>query len=860
MGIVLEKPAFPAVVDCPLCHQPALYLFDDVVSDGIWAHCEQCKSHGDIITFASRIWNISQAEALNRFVDLGAANQSETDRVSGEYLRTLNRLAAGEAFWEESAHQLWQHRDDVIACRLREIGLDHTIDGCSGLIGVAHPDQIAAFCSSVGRATPPRLREAGPSLVLPYYDLPGRLTGMLLVQYNDDFVSRRTFVPLCGYLKRKADAGYFLLHTVLTPTSDVFRNSYFVFDDPFWALSLQCVNLKSGMGLLPLAAYYSGPEAVSVGLNWQSFAPTPRFFNSKTYTPEVISQAATAKGYVCAKSPSKRVRTTSAPDAVKRLASVRAAAETWQAALKAALQGMNETAACSFVTRMTVSAEKLQQFFAINSVGLSRDFFSRVLTRMEAAPQIPVKIQKKWIIVERDDGWYTHTNSQICNARIQIKKLVHSDAGARVYVGTVLINGRELDFADRADKIERMGLLAFAQQHAAAAGEIVVFDRMWNNRATMAALQLSTPEVVRVSGRYGWNSTTNEFCFYNYSLSNDGKVCPALYPAIREKKHADFPEPVTLAPITLRPLLLPSHDNALFWSVFAVIAADLLAPVLNRATSPTACSAATYDAAAGVGAALDCPQLKVLMAESRFAARHVATAIQAAEWPLFVAHNFNDKTLGSVPIRALQGSGVVKMPEVAGLLAQGYGWRFLRGAVSAPTPDLTPMRYVLPRYIQRCFENRLVQLTAQPDLTIAVLSDLAAWLKDIYGEAFNLSCALNCLTAPDRAHEALMEAVNTGLTAGKLDILPRPRRKDQSSAYLLRNKRHWWLNQKAIDRYCISVASVAPNWPALTAILDKQGLLGGEELVHNMPGLLVNKNWCDQFWTDYAAPAAQNLG
>lgn len=860
MGIAPEKPAFPAVVDCPLCHQSGLYLFDDVVSDGIWAHCEQCKSHGDIITFAARIWNISQAEALNRFVDIGAATQSETDRYSGEYLRAVARLAAGEAFWEESAHQLWNHRDDIIGCRLRELGLEQTVDSCRGLIGVAHPDQIAEFCRSVGRATPPRLREHGPSLVLPYYDLPGRMTGVLLVQYDDEFVSRRTFASLSSYDRRKADAGYFLLHTVLVPAPEVFRSSYFVCDDPFWALKMQCVNLKSGLPLLPLAAYYSGPEAVSTGLNWQSFAPTPRLFHSQNYTPDVISQAATAKGYVCAVPPAKSTRALTAPDVVRRLATIRAAAETWQKALENALKGMNETAAGSFVTRMTTDPNKLQHFFATRATGLSRDFFSRMLTRMEAAPQIPVKIQKKWVVVERDDGWYTHTNSQICNARIKIKKLVHADNGARVYAGSILIHNRELDFADRAEKIERMGLLAFAQQHAAAAGEILVFDRMWNHRAHLAAIQLNQPEIVHVSGRYGWNPATSEFCFYGYSLGNDGKVRPAPYPAIHEKRHADFPEPVALAPITLRPLLTPSHENALVWSLFAAFAADLLAPVLNRQPVLTACAGPVYAVALAIGTALDCPQMKITAVENRTAARVAATAIQNAEWPLLVSHNFNDKLLGNVPVRALSGAAVVKITEAAALLAPGYGWQFIRGSVPKTLPDISALRYVLPSYVQRCLENRLVQLAPHADLTAAVLTDLAAWLKDIYGESFHLPCALNRLIAPSRAHEALLEAVNLGLTAGKLDILPRPRRKDQSGAYLLRNKQHWWLNQKAIDRYCISVGNAAPNWTALTTLFDEHGLLRGEEIIHNMPGLLIDKTWCDQFWTDYTAPDARNLG
>ena len=69
------------------------------------------------------------------------------------------------------------------------------------------------------------MRENGPSLVLPYYDLPGRLTGFLLVQYNDEFMSRRAVIALTGFDKRRAEAGYFLLHAAMLAPSPALRRA-----------------------------------------------------------------------------------------------------------------------------------------------------------------------------------------------------------------------------------------------------------------------------------------------------------------------------------------------------------------------------------------------------------------------------------------------------------------------------------------------------------------------------------------------------------------------------------------------------------------------------------------------------------
>ena len=105
-----------------------------------------------------------------------------------------------------------------------------------------------------------------------------------------------------------------------------------------------------------------------------------------------------------------------------------------------------------------------------------------------------------------------------------------------------------------------------------------------------------------------------------------------------------------------------------------------------------------------------------------------------------------------------------------------------------------------------------------------------------------------------------MGACNAGIAAGKLDILPRPRRKDQPKNYLLRNKQHWWLNQPALDRYFYSVGKLAPNWLHVTELLQTHHLFCGEETVHDMPGILVSRDWCDQFWGDYDSQLAREIG
>jgi hypothetical protein len=856
MGILPEKPAFPAVVDCPSCSQPHLYLFDDVVCDGVWSHCENCGAHGDIILFGSQIWNTTIADAMTRFVDMGAASRGEVDRLAGEYLRAITRLKAAEAFWETARGQLWNHHDDVIACRQRELGLDSSVAACDGLIGVAHPDQIAEFCHAAGRAVPRRVREHGPSLVLPHYDLPGRLSGMLLVQYSDEFASKRTFIPLGWHVKRRPEAGYFMLHTVMQPAPAALRNLYFVTDDPFWALQAQCAQLKCGLNMLPLAASFTGPEAVSSGLNWQSFARVPRLFHASTYTAEAIAQACNAKGYVCVLPPEALAKPMNPARVMVRLGAIRHRAQTWQQTLETVLTDTNETAAQAFVTKLHIELDRLQHFFKTRKHSLSPDFCARVLSQVELGPGVGVKIQRRALVIERDGGWFTHTNNQICNAQVRIDKVVHAETGARLYAGRVLVNKKELEFVDAADRIERIGLLAYAAQHAAAQGIFISFDRHWNARSHLAAMQLHEPEILHVSGQGGWNEKTNQFCFKSYAMDNEGGLLPFNYPQINLDV-PDFPEPGQLAPVTIHSLLTPSHENALIWSAFAVIAANLLAPVVGRAPIMTGVVGTAYGAAQPLGAALSCAELRSSGVNKHNVATAVLQSAQAARWPLFAAHAFNDVNMCRAVLRIPAGATLVRLHEVTAAVAASYGWQTIRGPASSPPPDFSALRYVLPSYIQHALAGRMALVTRNSHLPRAVLADLAEYLKDIYGATFNLACAANRLTGPGQAHEALMRAVNLGITSGKLDILPRPRRRDQAGNYVLRQKTHWWLNQRAIERYCVAVGGIGPNWAAVTELLQREGLLQGEQLTHDMPGLLVNKDWCDRFWSDYTTDARE---
>jgi len=847
LGVAPENPTFPAVVPCPACQQNALNLFDDVVTDGIWLTCQACQIHGNIITFAAQIWNIALPAVLAKLNELDLASSDDQIRALGDYDREQAKAVAAENFWQETIGQIWNHGHDITACRLRELGVQHEVEACRGLVGVAHSDQVADLCASIGRANPVSGKTKSPSIVFPYYDLPNRLTGFLLMQHDENFACRRIFVPVI-FRQKKTDAGYFLLHTAFLPPNELLKNKQFIIDDPLWALSAQCRHLKYGMPLLPLMAGYCGPEAVSFGLNWQSFYPAPRFFQGQVSTPELLSQACFGKGYVCVTGlDHKRVLNT--PQyTLTRLGAVHAAAEPWKTNLLRTLTASNEMTAFAFASRLRVPNEQLNSFFSRFSDKFAPGFGQRVLDAVGHTTAEPARVKHRWVIIEKDNQWWTHNGQRICNARPVITKILQLDDGDQMYVGTVHQGDAAFEFVDNAVTIERMGLLAYVAAQMAQIGKLVAFDRHWNGKSLVLAMQLHEPKLELISSKIGWDSTANVFRLGNYAVTTAGGITPT--PALPNKKAPiSFPAPVLIAPVGIRAFLTPNPNNAFVWNVFAAIIADLMAPALNKDPGAVALTGKTFTLAAKLGAALHCRHEQTSYLEARENARYIATRLKNAQWPLFVSHAFNDGVFGGLVPKQHNTALFVRMNDMSAAIAAGYGWHGILGN-DDPLPDLdfAAFQYVLPAYIQRLLRLRLTLVTQNKNLLLGIVKDLHAWLQETYDTAPNLPQALSQIVTPEQAHSLLMQEINRGLQAAKLTLLPQPRRPEQACNYVIRRKDYWWINRRAVDNYLRASKNIPPNWLAIIDLLSAAGVFGGEEVIQRMPGLLVRTEWCDQFW------------
>lgn len=839
----LTPQAFPTITKCPSCNQDTLHLFDDVVIEGAWLYCPTCQITGDILTFAAELWKSTVYDAAEPFIDAGLILRTDADRTLANYIRAVQKRKAAAALWREAQQQLWNHHDEIIADKLRILGASDQLPGCADFVGVAHFDQIEQFCRDAGKRPPKPLRNKAPMLVLPYYDLPGRESGILCVQYTESERPRKHFLNLNPHSTRRPDAGYWGLHTALSKTWDAIKNAYFVLDDPLAALSLQLGQLRYGQAPLPLAGAYCGPEAASIGLTLPAATANPKFISGVGLTPELISMAANARGYVCSHASQLHTQTPTPTRVLKHLANSRKTATTWGDALKTVAQQSGELALVAFCAKLIVEPEKLQktlQKFEAHIPAKTRD---KILAAVKIPLAGPAGTRQRWKIIARNGAWYTVVGKEIVNGQIAITKIIQTPEHKKYYEGFIDVAGQRIPFFESDAQISRIGLLSYASEICAQRGLALLFDRGWNRRALNVAMELYSPEVLYISDAIGWDDATGEFRFQNYSVHSDGSLSFQPETPLHKRK-VIFPAPSDGLPLTLNKLLGAEHEKTLVWNLFAFFIAELLAPAANKDHHALVLPANTFLTARQLAQALNCPHRELLTPAVRGTGRSIGSAAaKTPDWPTLISHGINDQYLAHSIPRYTQHPIWLRGTELTAAVATSYGWHSVSGGLAGVLDDGgTALAALVPRYIQHALRQR--GCLGSGNWLENVLNDVHAWLTHTYGVAFNLDHAKNQRLVPALAHRYLARCLYDWAQTGLLDVLPRPRRRDQPNNYLLLTPKTLWINQKAVDRLTTQKSGLAFNWLQIIALLNKQGVFFGEEILHNtLPGFLISADW-----------------
>lgn len=844
VGINLDDTLFPAITQCPKCCKNNLSVFLDEPADGLWLACDDCKTRGNIVSFAAQIWNTGVIDATKRFVQLGLITAADCDRGAGHEERRNNHWLAAGDFWEITRAQVQTAADDIIRVKLRELGLAVSDDKFDGLVGVAGHDDILRLCDACQIEAPRKIKTLSAGLVLKFEDLPQRITGFLITQYDKDFQPRHVFVPISkGRGLTKLDAGYYLLQNAFVRHPKM-GDSVFVVDDPFWVLRAQITQIKYGLDPLPLCASYHNDKIGSSGKNWSAFPKAQRFFYSETSTADALSQAGLSRGYVAPPIRNAYSSPTRPTQVIKKLVEIRRTATGWKTVLASLLQNANVLQARAIARRLEIPKDALQNFCV--SAKIPNHIAEHLLD--EAPRTIAAHNNKTATVIERNEQWVTTAGHLVADGVIRITHVFQNDAGEQTYRGYAQIKHQRIDFTERAGIIEKTGLLKYVRYKAGQNNLLFVFDPRYNGRSHLLALQMSPPTFIKISDKIGWDDETATFRFPNFSITTAGAIVSHEF---FTDKIAAFPEPTVAAPISIHHVLTPAHEHAAVWAGVTALIGNIVAPIVKKNFFATAITDPAYfETLSLLGQQLACKTTRAVSLTS------IVNLANIVDWPHIVDAPYDKKRLQATVVRHQQSPLVLQTLPATAVSALTYGWYSLQTTHEVTHKDFTWLPYILPPYIQHMLRRRMT-LSAEKDFLHAVMADLHTWLQENYGTTFNLDCAQDLLRGPTDSAITFMEFVAQCVEKSLLEIIPRPRRKDQEKNYLLANPRYWWINEQAITRIFAQQCGLAPDWVFLRQALDKAGVFLRQNTVHNMAGFNVNADWASTFFFRENGNAAQ---
>lgn len=772
--------------------------------------------------------------ATRQFCQLGFISEAEIARSGTIEQRAYTKTQAAEAFWAEAETQVWNHGSSVLADKIAEIGLTSDSPLASAPVGVAHPEQVVQLCEALGISPTKSWRKGSPFLVFKFADLPDRLTGFFITQYNDDFQPRRAFLSIFNRRRsRRVEAGYYMLENAFARGSE-FKDCTFIVDDVFWAVRAQVIQQRYGLKPLPICVSFHNDDVTSTGQNWLAMPGSTRIFYGENSAPEIISQACLGRGYVCFPITAK-YDTQSAPTRARmRLTRMREGVKTWKEALHTLLKDATSLEARATAHRLLIPHEKLRAF--CDDKKIAPHIKEQLLAETMPIPTRQPIVAK--YIIEKDGNWFSQSGRHVCAGILRITYIFQNDNGDKTYKGYAVINQQRIEFMEDGKVLSRVGLLEHVFRKAGALNIFFFYDPHWNQKSLTLAMQLEPPKLVQVVNKIGWCDETNEFRFHNYSITNAGAVVPH---EIVQVNPTIFPEPTVVAPLSIRGILTPAHEHAAAWAGIAAITSNIIAPISRRNyVAAAVVGDAYFDLLQQIGPPLACPFLKNL---SLTGVVNVATKI---DWPHIVDAPYDRKRLMATIVRHQQSPILLKtLPETA-IAATTYGWNGLRVSMEQRRDAFAFLPYLLPTYIQHVLKNRMT-IAAGKNFLVSVLRDMHKWLQDTYGATFNLKSAENCLLTPELAPKLIMEFVADEVERGRIAVLPRPRRADQDKNYILRNKEYWWLNERIINKRFSTACGLTPDWGVVRKLLDTEQVFLGQNTVHNVPGFNVKAEWAESF-------------
>lgn len=819
-----------------------------------------------MIALAGATWKLGIRATLQKLVGIGqfSAVLAADNAIAG-YEETVARTTAIHQFWATSQQTHLAQEDEILRNQQRryhdETPTQDWLTRVVPFMGAASKIQLDACINPVRVENWKNYRTQGgygsvqfqgrgwdKLLVIPYWDLPGRICGFLCIGREgncyDDWRYVRTTAP-------NNEAGLGMLPMLLQGNHARLGGTKFIFTDPEMAIRFHVRNVRTTSVNLPLACTWHEPNTTTKDV-WRWFGKDKLVF----WGPDrllTLKQAKQADGRIALYDADyeSMLRNVSNLLPVERLLRMKSLAVPWQSALHRYIEEHDDTTVEEALLDLDLTGRHLTEFIAVCPSHI-QERLSQFLPANRIAKQITFEGR---VIVERNDGWYLQkTNEQLCNAIIRIDQVLTTESRKSYNQGVILFNGEEYPFTAPAKEMDN-GMFEWVRDYLRDEVQAGIFEYYpsWNTRAIHLALKFHTPDTTSGVDVIGWDEGNRQFNFPKFSIAAGGDVSTdftCLYNNLRVPgRQLAIPDGIPRS--ELQALAEPNPETAIVWATAACVIANLIAPAVNRNHVPVLFDGeGAQSIGEGAATLLGCLSVKLTSTSERL--EELRDTFGAYRWPVMVS-----------PRSTIRPDLWLNETEAANCLFTFNDYTNLILAMRSQYNVISQTRrlgsvqlcqvatpYIIPNYLQDLYSRSLYLPDRHKDLAYDVLDDMGEWFKHLFGDNAGIKAARKVLQTPQRNPvrdhfcKLIAKLRDKGLLRyGDADF----ENVNRAHAAILRiekqNTSMLWISQDRFSEAATAAGYLAPDILLITNDLKEAKLLIDEPAIKKERGWLIPVDW-----------------
>lgn len=885
MGSDISQNVLPAIVQCPLCQKRRGYVYRDPAFDGQWFYCHDCHAACDMIELAAVMWKISPLNTLRKLKEMGfeipeaVLVEGATESYERKHIDARRRT---RQFWRQALRYFVESADPSLRGLQAHLGVqDHLAPAWqyrgARFIGAADAQEIRGFHLAEQRyeskhARPRRLLFRGQGwkdvIVVPFWDLPGRICGFLYIGRQgreEDIIYHHTpeFVPRGKTGQHHCiEAGITMPLAVLQSEfrHPMFGNTVFVMDDPIMALRLQLRHMRHTQVPLALIGTWDEPRYRTKNVwEWLPTSNVIVWSPAQTTGSLRLAQDAGAKISEISISESELEKNLRHQTPEHWFQRVQQETVPWDEAVRHRLKGLSQIKTEELLLELELTGGNLRKFIS----GCRGELAESLQHIHDGHTTVRTVHYGKYVIGENEDGWSVQStvidtcgrrepSYQICDAVIRIEYILRTSTKRNYYRGFVRFAGQTIPFTEKTETLDKSlwaWLKSLIAQHGLGAPTAL---SGWIQRLLDIAIRFCQPEVVWSADVVGWDETRRQFNFPDFAIALSGDVvddhvCLSTGGSIPGQ---GLIKPAPLGRFATEALSEYNEETQIFWAMAACVANNILAPALYftpRGILLDGIGAQTIGAAAAVR--LGCNE------DYTF---HIITH----RWPTLFSLGMQDWKM--IDARLPDGAAcqaIFKMPTpTINVLGVRQQWNIVTCHRKLGSMQLVKdvAARVLPAYLKDVCERRFDIPHRYPDETDNILNDMASWFHRQSGDPLTVHRARDVLRVPGRpaGETHFIELLRFLFNEGRLKNVPVDFDDVPESVPKMvesESRDQVWIPQRSVIDLTEAVASIPLDLLPTTKALRECGCLRKEAPRAGKMGWIVDNQWFNRQWKELEA-------